>query len=123
MAFAFAHNLELFEKDLGVKMDEVSLSGGGAKSRVWQQIHADVSGKRMNVVKVKESEAIGNSILAGFGVGIYKDMVAAAKQVIKVERVVEPRPEYKERYNEMFELYKSIYSHLKEDFVQLARIK
>ena len=78
----------------------------------------------MNVVKVKESEAIGNSILAGIiGVGIYKDMVAAAKQVIKVERVVEPRPEYKERYNEMFELYKSIYSHLKEDFVQLARIK
>ena len=44
----------------------------------------------MNVVKVKESEAIGNSILAGYGVGIHKDMVSAAKKVIKIERVVEP---------------------------------
>lgn len=123
VAFGFAHNLELFEKALGVKLDEVSLSGGGSKSLVWQQIHADVSGKKMNVVKVKESEAIGNSILAGFGVGIYKDMEAAAKQVIKVERVVEPRREYKERYSEMFEVYKSIYRHVKEDFVQLAGIK
>lgn len=123
VALAFAHNLELFESALGVKMDEVSLSGGGAKSRLWQQIHADVTGKRMNVVQVKESEAIGNSILAGFGVGIHKDMAEAAKQVIKIERVVEPRREYADRYAELFGLYKSLYAHLKEDFARLATIK
>jgi len=123
VAFAFAHNIDLFENALGVKMEEVNLSGGGAKSRVWQQIHADVSGKRMNVVKVKESEAIGNSILAGYGVGIHKDMAAAAKQVIKIERVVEPRKEYAGRYADMFAIYKKIYEHVKEDFAELAKLK
>jgi xylulokinase len=123
VAFAFAHNLELFETALGVRMKEVSLSGGGSKSRAWQQIHADVSGKAMKVVKVKESEAIGNSILAGYGVGIYKDMVSAARQVVKIERVVEPRKEYAERYAEMFQIYKNIYLHTKEDFGRLAKLK
>ena len=41
VAFAFAHNIDLFENALGVKMEEVNLSGGGAKSKIWQQIHAD----------------------------------------------------------------------------------
>jgi len=72
---------------------------------------------------VKESEAIGNSILAGYGVGIHKDMASAAKQVIKIESVVEPRREYAERYSQLFELYKKVYIHLKEDFAQLATIK
>lgn len=120
---AFAHNIELFETELGVKVEDVALSGGGAKSRIWQQIHADVSGKRMAVVKVKESEAVGNGILAGYGVGIHKNMAETAKQVIKVERFVEPRRENSARYAELFALYKDLYGHLKEDFVRLAKIQ
>ena len=123
VAFTFVHNLEIFEGDLGMKMDEVFLSGGGAKSLIWPQIHADVSGKKVKVPKVKESEAIGNSILAGFGVGIYKDMVDAADRVVKVEKVVEPRREYFERYQAIFRIYKDLYLHLKEDFVNSAQVK
>jgi xylulokinase len=123
VAFTFVHNLEIFEGELGMKMDEVFLSGGGSKSLVWQQIHADVSGKKVKVPKVKESEAIGNSILAGFGVGIYKDMVEAADRVVKVENVVEPRREYFDRYQAIFRIYKDLYLHLKEDFVNSAQVK
>jgi xylulokinase len=123
VAYTFAHNLEIFEGDMGMKMEEVFLSGGGSKSLMWQQMHADVSGKVVKVVKVKESEAIGNSILAGFGVGIYKDMVKAADQVIKIEKVVEPIPENVDRYKRLFPFYKRLYSHLKEDFVELSRLR
>jgi len=123
VALAFAHNVELFENELGVKMREITLSGGGAKSTLWPQIHADVSGRRINVVQTKESEAIGNCILAGFGVGIHKDMSLAAEQMVRIERVVEPRREYADRYAELFSLYKDLYRHLKEDFPRLARIE
>jgi len=123
VAYTFTHNLEIFEGDMGMKMDEVFLSGGGSKSLMWQQMHADVSGKVVKVVKVKESEAIGNSILAGFGVGIYKDMVKAADQVIKIEKVVEPIPENVDRYKKLFPFYKKLYSHLKEDFAELSRLR
>jgi xylulokinase len=72
-------------------------------------------------VQTKESEAIGNCILAGFGVGIHKDMSQAAERMIRIERVVEPRREYADRYAELFSLYKNLYRHLKEDFRRLAR--
>jgi xylulokinase len=123
VAFTFVHNLEIFEGELGMKMEEVFLSGGGSKSPLWAQIHADVSGKRVKVGEVKESEALGNCILAGFGVGIYKDMVEAADRAVKLERIFEPRAEYFDRYGAIFQIYKDIYSHLKEDFVKLAKLQ
>ena len=123
VALAFLHNIELFENELGVKMREIRLSGGGAKSRLWPQIHADVSGRRIHVVQTKESEAVGNCILAGFGVGIHRDMSQAAERMIRIERVVEPRSEYADRYAELYSLYKDLYRHLNEDFRRLARIE
>jgi sugar (pentulose or hexulose) kinase len=71
---------------------------------------------------VKESEALGNAILAGFAVGVYPDMVEAADRIVKVERIYEPRKEPHERYQKLFELYQKIYLHLKEDFYSLNEI-
>jgi sugar (pentulose or hexulose) kinase len=78
--------------------------------------------KPVHVVKVKESEALGNAILAGFAVGIYTNMVEAADRIVKIERVYEPRKEFHERYRSLFEIYKKIYLHLKEDFYSLSEI-
>jgi len=122
VAYSFLHNLNIYEEELGLKIDEIFLSGGGAKSRLWAQIHADMCNKPVHVVKVKESEALGNAILAGFAVGIYPDMVEAADRVVKIERVYEPHKEVHERYQKLFELYKKVYLHLKEDFYNLNRI-
>ncbi len=121
VAYSLLHNLRIYEGELGLKINELFLSGGGAKSALWAQIHADMCNKPIHVVKVKESEALGNAILAGFAVGIYPDMVEAADRVVKVERIFEPRKEFHERYGRLFEIYKKIYSHLKEDFFDLSK--
>lgn len=122
VAYSFLHNLKIYVEELGLKIDNLFLSGGGAKSGLWAQIHADMCNKPVHVVKVKESEALGNAILAGFAVGIFPDMVEAADRVVKIERVYEPRKEVHERYGRLFELYKKIYLHLKEDFLCLNEI-
>jgi len=122
VAYSFLHNLRIYEEELGLKIDELFLSGGGAKSGLWAQIHADMCNKPVHVVKVKESEALGNAILAGFAVGIYTSMVEAADQVVKIERVYEPRKGFHDRYGRLFEIYKKIYIHLKEDFFDLSEI-
>jgi len=119
VAYSFLHNLRIYEEELGLKIDELFLSGGGAKSGLWAQIHADMCGKPVHVVKVKESEALGDAILAGFAVGIYPNMAEASDRVVKIERIYEPRKEFHERYERVFELYKKIYLHLKEDFFDL----
>lgn len=123
VAFAFYSNILIFEEELGVCMDEVFLSGGGSKSSVWPQIHADVSGKVIKTVAVKNSEAIGNAILAGYAVGIYDDISRAADEIVKVDRVFEPDPEVHRIYQEAYELYKEIYQRTKELFPKLARIR
>jgi sugar (pentulose or hexulose) kinase len=119
---AFLHNLRIYEEELGLKIDQLFLSGGGAKSGLWAQIHADMCNKPVHVVKVKESEALGNAILAGFAVGIYSDMVEVADRVVKIEKIYEPRKESYEKYQKLFELYKKLYLHLKEDFYSLSEI-
>lgn len=122
VAYSFLENLKIYENELGVQINEVLFSGGGANSKVWPQIYADMCNKPVHVVKVKESEAIGNAILAGFGVGIYGDMTEAADQIVKVEKIIEPREEYHKRYTRFFQLYKDIYNHLKGDFASLSKI-
>lgn len=122
VAYSFLHNLKIYEEELGLKIDQLFLSGGGAKSRLWAQIHADMCNKPVHVVKVKESEALGNAILAGFAVGIYPDMVEAADRVVKIERIYEPNKEAHERYQKLFDLYKKLYLHLKEDFYELNQM-
>jgi xylulokinase len=122
VAYSFLHNLKIYEEELGLKIDQLFLSGGGAKSGLWAQIHADMCNKPVHVVKVKESEALGNAILAGFAVGIYSDMVEVADRVVKIEKIYEPRKESYERYQKLFELYQKLYLHLKEDFYSLSEI-
>lgn len=123
VGYSFLHNLEIYENELGVKIDHVLLSGGGSKSAVWQQIHADMCNKPVYVVEVKESEALGNALLAGFGTGLFPDIVEAADRMVKIERVVEPNQANHERYMELFAIYKRIYEHVKDDFAALARFR
>ncbi len=49
-------------------------------------------------------------------------MVEAADRVVKIERIYEPNKESHERYQKLFELYKKIYLHLKEDFYNLNQV-
>lgn len=122
VAYSFLDNLNIYENELGIQVREVLFSGGGANSKIWPQIFADMCGKPVHIVKVKESEAIGNAILAGFGVGIYKSMIEAADRIVKIERILEPGKENYKRYKDLFQLYKSVYNHLKDDFVFLSKI-
>lgn len=123
VAFAFLSNLVIFEKELGVTMNEVFLSGGGSKSSVWPQIHADVSGKVIKTVKVKNSEAIGNAILAGYAVGIYKDISSAADEIVQIDKVFEPDPRAHAVYLQAFDLYRQIYAATKELFPKLGVLR
>jgi sugar (pentulose or hexulose) kinase len=50
-------------------------------------------------------------------------MVEVADRVVKIERIYEPRKEVHERYGRLFEIYKKIYLHLKEDFLNLNEIR
>ena len=61
-------------------------------------------------------------ILAGVGVGIYKDTEEGCKKVVKLkEEKIKPIPENVDIYNQQFKIYQSLYQDLKGDFKKLKK--
>lgn len=116
VVFALRDCLEVFE-ELGIKIEQVIASGGGAKSRVWRQIQADVFNKELSMTQSIEQAAMGAAILAGVGVGIYKNTEEGCKKAVKFKKEkIKPIPENVDIYNKKFEIFKSLYQNLKENF-------
>ncbi len=96
---------------LQIPVTEVISIGGGAKSRLWRQIKADITGKKVVTLKNKETGCLGTAIYAGYGYGVYKDISSAVSEI--VERNDETVPKAKKedvdtvyhRYLELEELF------------------
>ena len=121
ITFALKDSLELI-KDKGVKIKEIRAIGGGAKSRVWQQILADILGEEINLLNVEEGPAFGAALIAGVGVGVYNNFAEAVNRIVKVKKTIVPRIQNTERYNHYYQLYKKLYYSLKEDFGELKEL-
>ncbi len=121
VAFALKDSLELM-KDKGVKIKEIKATGGGAKSRIWQQILADILGEEINLLNAEEGPAFGAALIAGVGVGVYSSFAEAVNRIIKVKKTILPRIQNTERYNHCYQLYKKLYYSLKEDFKELKNL-
>jgi len=90
------------------------VTGGAARSSLWNQIQADIYGKPVETVTTSEATALGAAMLAAVGVGIYKDIHEAIDNMVHVDQRWEPIPENVKIYNEMFEIYRETYHALKE---------
>jgi xylulokinase len=121
VAFALKDSLELI-KDKGVKIKEIRAIGGGAKSRIWQQILADILGKEINLLNVEEGPAFGAALIAGVGVGVYDSFAEAVNRIIKVKKTIVPGIQNNEIYNQCYQLYKKLYYSLKENFKELKEM-
>ncbi|MEM2875469.1 MAG: FGGY-family carbohydrate kinase [Candidatus Bathyarchaeia archaeon] len=116
VAYSLRHNIEVFES-MSFEVRKVRMGGGGAKSRVWRQIIADVIGKPVEVTENLSTETIGDALIAGMGVGVYN--LDKVKDVVRIEGEVKPDMENHKLYTKLFDIYKKVYLHLKEDFAEL----
>lgn len=114
--------LEFFENS-GVKIKEIRISGGGAKSKLWQQIFADVFNRSINSTAFTQGVgALGAAIVCGVGVGMFKDF-SIADDLIKIAYTCEPRSEFHQKYEELYPLFKEIYKVLEPVFSRLASVR
>ena len=66
---------------LEVPVDEIRIMGGGANSPLWCQMKADITGKKLQTLKMKETACLGSSILAGVGIGVYESVYSACEKI------------------------------------------
>jgi sugar (pentulose or hexulose) kinase len=105
-------------------VNEIRLSGGGAKSAFWSQMIADCTGCRVVVPPGSEFGARGAALLAAVGLGWYADVTTAVAQTrglsdspastaanpgqIHAPRVFLPREEMTAVYDRLYAVYRSL---------------
>ncbi|MBS7654512.1 hypothetical protein KEJ43_05510 [Candidatus Bathyarchaeota archaeon] len=111
VAFEAQEVIEVAEK-YGKKIDNLTIVGGGAKSDVWRQIIADVTGKPAKSPFMTETAAYGAAMLASVGGGIYQDLrkIPSLKSYFNT-----PREELNQTYRILFKKYKRICHLLRSD--------
>lgn len=122
VGYAIRHILECFLK-LGLEVSEFRSTGKQAYSYGWTQIKADITGRPFRIPQIKESEPLGGAVLAGVTLGWYSDLVTAAETMVRMERLVEPDRTKKERYEQGFQLYRTLAETLKDRFAELKRYR
>lgn len=116
VSYSMRDSLEIF-KSLGVQMNKIIISGGGAKSQLWKQILADVLGSEVYASTMKEQACVGAAMLAGVGIGLYANLEEAVAAVVHIhEEPIRPMLENKEIYEKQYEVYKQLYDRNKDLF-------
>jgi xylulokinase len=107
--------LDLIEQ-MGVAVDSIRVSGGGARSEFWQQMLADVFGKRVSLLDNQEGSAYGAALLAWVATGEYSSVQEICDAAIREVRTLQPRAEEQQVYKEGHRVYQSLYPALKSVF-------
>ncbi len=112
VAFGLRDGFDLM-RDAGLAaIDQVRVSGGGARSPLWQQILADVLGTELVTVNTTEGAAYGAALLAGVGAGVWPDVDAACDACVKMTGRVAPLADNLERYARCHARYRELYPAL-----------
>lgn len=119
VAFGLRDSFEIL-REMGLPITQVRASGGGARSAVWRQILADVSGYDHVTINVDEGPAFGVALLAGVGTGVWQSVPEACHATIQVVSNTPVNPDAHRAYEPYYVLYRKLYQHLKADFAEVA---
>ena len=101
VAYAMRYSLEA-AWETGLKINRATLVDGGARSPLWRQIIADVTGVRMSYIPGAQGAPLGDAILAGLGTGVVRDhrvIEAWLGEKVPVEPDEANRGEYRRHYS------------------------
>lgn len=89
-AFLLRKNCE-YIKAKGTDVHYIIATGGGARSDIWCQLQADITGLPVVILKEKEAACYGAAIICAVSEGIFYNYEEAAKSVIEIEKRYEPQ--------------------------------
>jgi xylulokinase len=120
VAFGLRDSFELMKSAGLSEIVQVRVSGGGAKSPLWQQILADVFGSELVTVNTTEGAAYGAALLAGVGAGRWPSVDEACEATIRITGKVHPSPGAVRKYEEVYRIYRDLYPALKPSFDRMG---
>jgi xylulokinase len=112
VAFGLRDSFELIKGAGLAAIKQVRVSGGGARSRLWRQILANVFDAELVTVNTTEGAAYGAALLAGVGAGTWPDVDSACEAAISLTGSTPPQPDGVAAYGPIYEQYQALYPAL-----------
>lgn len=107
---------------MGIQIEAVRISGGGARSALWRQVLAGVLEKRVAMLRIEEGSAYGAALLALAGTGEYGGVRELCGALIQEIDSISPRATEAERYRRGYQVYRSLYPALRPAFDAIHRL-
>lgn len=102
---------------MGLAGPELRVVGGGARSPLWLQLKADVTGRTVRTLADDESTALGAAMLASVGAGTMHDLDEAVERCVRLDdRAYEPDPATADAYGAAYERYRRLYDAIEPTF-------
>ena len=79
-------------RSAGVSLSAIIATGGGAKSPIWCQLQADITGLPVAIPKEKEAACLGAAMIAAVSHGRFESYAAAASHCVALLHRYEPNP-------------------------------
>jgi xylulokinase len=118
VAFALRDSFEI-AKSLGINIENAKICGGGAKSKLWVKIIANVLNINVDRIEVEEGPALGAAMLAAVGCKEFDSVEQAASKVVKVIETVKPDSALVEYYEVAYKKFVKIYPKVKDLYTEL----
>jgi xylulokinase len=118
VAFAIRDVIEVMQ-EAGASVEDLRITGRPSRSAAWNQIKADVTGRRILVPSQPDSDLAGDVCLALFGLGEFESVAAASQSIVTMGASFEPDAGRGRIYDAMFGLYRESYRGLRSVFAKL----
>ena len=115
VAFMLRRNVELLAR-AGAPAAEIRSHGGGARSPLWNQVKADVSGLPVITLRGEDSAIRGDAMLAGVAAGAFRDLDEARRAMVAIDRRFEPDPTTRAAYGPAYDTYQELFEALRPVF-------
>lgn len=115
VAFGLRDSLEV-AKSLGINLDRTCICGGGAKSKEWRWIIANVLNLKVDIPENEEGPSLGAAMLAAVANNEYESVEEAAKSIVKIKETITPDKDIAALYDERYNQFKKLYPALKDTF-------
>ncbi|MCF8884657.1 MAG: FGGY family carbohydrate kinase [Nitrososphaerota archaeon] len=113
IAFEYNHYLKILRELLReVTIGEVRGIGGGSKSKIWNQIKADVLGIPYVLLNREEYAVTALAVIGGYGVKILKDYIKTINEWVRESKRIQPNLEIHEKYKRYSEFYEKLISNI-----------
>lgn len=122
IGFSVRRGVDLLERRIG-SIDKLVLCGGQAKSPLWNQLKADLTGRSWFLPEIVDAELTGCACACSFGLGETSSLTEASDSLVRIIDCVSPSGTSSPEYDRRYRIYKKISGRVKSFYRKKLRIE